>query len=149
MKLVEEFVATVYLNQPLEIGTGPIGTRRYFDIKGGQIVGDRINANILGGGDWALIGPDGFLRVDVRFQAETNDGALMYVQYVGLLGLNEAALSAEQNGTGTDFGDQYFHTNPRIETGAEQYAWLNTTFFIGEGRILPDPGVEYRVWRPA
>ena len=50
---------------------------------------------------------------------------------------------------GTDFGDQYFFTNPRMETGDPRYAWVNTTFFIGEGRILPGLGVEYRVWRPA
>ena len=50
---------------------------------------------------------------------------------------------------GTDFGEQYFFTNPRIETGDERYAWVNTTFFIGEGHILPGLGVEYRVWRPA
>lgn len=36
-----------------------------------------------------------------------------------------------------------------IETGDERYAWVDTTFFIGEGRILPGLGVEYRPWRPA
>lgn len=149
MNLVEEFVVTIYLKQPLEIGTGPIGTRSFYEVTGGQIIGDRINAKILSGGEWALIGPDGFLRPDVRLQVETNDGALLYIHYVGLLELNEKVLSAIQNATGTDFDDQYFYTNPRIETGAEQYAWLNTTFFIGAARILPDPGVEYRVWRPA
>jgi hypothetical protein len=96
-----------------------------------------------------LIGPDGFLRVDVRFQVETHDGAFLYIQYTGLLEANEAVQGALANGTGTEFSDQYFYTNPRIETGDERYAWLNTTFFIGEGRILPDLGVEYRVWRPA
>jgi Protein of unknown function (DUF3237) len=35
------------------------------------------------------------------------------------------------------------------ETGDPRYAWVNTTFFIGEGRVLPGLGVEYRVWRPA
>ena len=32
--------------------------------------------------------------------------------------------------------------------GDERYAWTNTTFFVGEGRIIPNLGVEYRVWRP-
>jgi len=53
------------------------------------------------------------------------------------------------SGSGTEFGDCDFFTNPRIETGDARYAWLNTTFFIGEGRILPGLGVAYRVWRPA
>ena len=149
MKLVEEFVARAHLKQPLQIGNGPIGTRMYYDVAGGEIIGSRITGNIVSGGEWALIGPDGFLRVDVRLQAESNDGAFFYIQYVGYLELNDAVQSAIQNGTGTDFGDQYFYTNPRIETGAEQYAWVNHTFFIGEGRILPNLGIEYRVWRPA
>jgi hypothetical protein len=149
MNLAQEFAVKATLRQPLPIGTGPIGTRMYYDVAGGEITGDRLRGKILGGGEWALIGPDGFLRVDVRLQVETHDGAFLYIQYVGLLEANEAVQGALAGGTGTEFGDQYFFTNPRIETGDERYAWLNTTFFIGEGRILPDLGVEYRVWRPA
>jgi hypothetical protein len=63
--------------------------------------------------------------------------------------MNEAVTGALGRGEGTDFGDQAFYTNPRIETGDDRCAWTNTTFFIGEGRLLPDLGVEYRVWRPA
>jgi len=121
----------------------------YYDVAGGEVTGDRLNGTILGGGEWALIGPDGFLRVDVRAQVETHDGAFLYIQYLGLLEVNEAVQDALAKGTGTDYGDQYFYTNPRIETGDERYAWVNTTFFIGEGHITPNLGVEYRVWRPA
>ena len=45
--------------------------------------------------------------------------------------------------------DQYFFTNPPMETGDPRYTWVNTTFFVGEGHILPGLGVEYRIWRPA
>jgi len=149
MQLVHEFTFTATLAPPLPIGAGPIGTRVYYDVTGGEISGDRVRGNVLGGGEWALIGPDGFLRVDVRLQAETHDGAHLYIQYVGLLGLNEAVQSALASGAGTNFGDQYFFTNPRIETGDERYSWLNTTFFVGEGHLLPNSAVEYRVSRPA
>ncbi|RLA49510.1 MAG: DUF3237 domain-containing protein [Gammaproteobacteria bacterium] len=149
MNLVQEFTLKATLAQPLPIGTGPTGMRMYYDVPDGEIIGDRLRGKVLGGGEWALIGPDGFLRIDVRLQVETHDGAFLYIQYVGLLEANEAVQSALANGTGTEFGDQYFVTNPRIETGDERYAWLNTTFFIGEGRVLPGLGVEYRVWRPA
>jgi hypothetical protein len=40
-------------------------------------------------------------------------------------------------------------TNPRLETGDERYAWVSTTFFVGQGHILPGRVVEYRVSRPA
>jgi hypothetical protein len=149
MDLVQEFTFKATLKPPLPIGAGPIGTRMYYDVVSGEIVGDRLRGTLLGGGEWALIGPDGFLRVDVRLQAETHDGAFLYIQYTGLLGMDEAVQGALASGAGTDFGEQYFYTNPRIETGDERYAWVNTTFFIGEGRILPELGVEYRVWRPA
>jgi hypothetical protein len=121
----------------------------YYEVAGGDIIGDRLRGKLLGGGEWALIGPDGFLRIDVRLQVETHDGAYLYIQYTGLLELNAAVQNAIASGAGTDYGDQYFFTNPRIETGDERYAWVNTTFFIGEGHSIPGLGVQYRVWRPA
>jgi hypothetical protein len=149
MNLVQEFSVAATLKPPLAIGDGPIGTRVYYGVTGGEFTGERLRGRVLGGGEWALIGPDGFLRVDVRLQAETHDGAYLYIQYVGLLEVNAGVQAALASGRGTDYGDQYFFTNPRIETGDERYAWLNTTFFVGEGRLLPGLGVEYRVWRPA
>lgn len=149
MELVHEFTFRANLKPPLPIGAGPIGIRMYYELDGGEVVGDRLNGAIRGGGEWALIGPDGFLRVDVRAQIETSDGAFLYMQYFGLLEMNAAVQNAIENGTGTEFADQYFWTNPRMETGDPRYSWLNTTFFVGEGRVLPGLGIEYRVWRPA
>jgi Protein of unknown function (DUF3237) len=49
-------------------------------------------------------------------------------------------------GSSTDYGDQYFRTSPRFETGDPRYSWLNHTVFVAEGRILPH-AVEYKVYR--
>jgi len=149
MKLVEEFTMSATLKPPVPVGAGPIGTRMVYEVSGGEIKGDRLRGKLLGGGEWALIGPDGYLRVDVRLQAETHDGASLYVQYVGLLEMNEAVRSALASGQGTEYGQHAFFTNPRFETGDPRYAWLNTTFFVAEGHLLPGLGVEYRVSRPA
>lgn len=149
MDLVHEFTFRTTLKPPLPVGAGPIGTRMYYELNGGDVVGDRLRGTVLGGGEWALIGPDGYLRVDVRAQVETHDGAFLYVQYVGLLEMNETVQNAIEKQIGTEFTDQHFYTNPRFETGDARYSWLNTTFFIGEGRIFPGLAVEYRVWRPA
>jgi hypothetical protein len=149
MRLVQECSFRATLAPPLPIGGGPIGTRMYYDVTGGEVVGERLRGRVLGGGEWALIGPDGFLRIDVRLQVETHDGAHVYVQYVGLLEMNEAVQRAIGTGGGTAYGEQYFYTNPRMETGDARYAWVNTTFFVGEGHIVPGLAVEYRVWRPA
>ena len=148
MKLVRECEFSGVLKPPVPVGAGPIGTRMYYEVSGGEISGDRLRGNVLSGGEWALIGPDGFLRVDVRLQIETHDGAFIYAQYLGLLEVNEKVQAALAGGTGTEFEDQYFYTNPRMETGDERYAWVNTTFFVGEGRIMPDLSVGYRIWRP-
>jgi hypothetical protein len=149
MNLIHEFTMSATLGELLPIGAGPIGTRMHYDLTGGQISGDRLNGKVLGGGEWALLREDGFIGVDVRAQVKTDDGAHLYIQYTGLLEMNEAVQAALGSGEGSSFEDQYFYTNPRIETGDERYAWLNTTFFIGEGRITQGGGVEYRVWRPA
>lgn len=149
MQFVHEFTFSGTLKPPLPVGAGPIGTRMYYEVTGGEIAGERLRGKVLAGGEWALIGPDGFLRIDVRLQIETHDGAHLYVQYNGLLELNDAVQDALASGAGTDYGDQYFFTNPRIETGDPRYAWTNTTFFVGEGHLLPGLGVEYRVSRAA
>jgi len=58
------------------------------------------------------VGPDGFGRIDVRAQIETEDGAIVYLQYQGLLHMNEKVQAAINNGTGTEFNDQYFRSHP-------------------------------------
>ena len=50
MNLVQEFTFTGTLNPPLPIGAGPIGTRMYYEVTGGEITGDRLNGNVLASG---------------------------------------------------------------------------------------------------
>lgn len=149
MELIHEFDYRATLDAPLQVGAGPFGARTIFPVSGGTATGERISGTLVGGGaDWALLGADGMARLDVRGHIQTDDGAVIYLSYHGYLELNEkvgAALAG--GGDGTDFGDQYFRTAPRLETGDERYAWVNRTLFVGEGRVLPDPGVEYRVYR--
>jgi hypothetical protein len=134
-----------------DIGSGPYGQRVIANVVGGQVTGERLKGLIVGASaDWLLIGADGFGRLDVRFTLKTVDGAHIYFQYFGLVELTPA-VEAIVGGGGepTEYGDQYFFTNPRLETGDERYSWLNQTMFIGEGRLLPGPAVEYRVYRVA
>lgn len=149
MKLVQECTFRATLKPPLPIGAGPLGTRIYYEIDSGEMSGERLTGKVISGGEWALLGPDGYIRVDVRLQVQTHDGALIYMQYFGLLEMNEKVQAALASGASTNYGDHTFFTNPRMETGDGRYAWVNRTFFIGEGRLLPNLAVEYRVWRPA
>ena len=76
-----------------------------------------------------------------------DEGAILYVQYYGLLDMNEAVTSALANGTATRFDQHYFRTTPRFETSDARYAWLQQGVFVGQGRIIEGPGVEYNVFR--
>lgn len=146
--LTYEFEFWASLKPPVQVGEGPLGNRVFFEVTGGEVSGERISGKVLtGGGDWLLAGADGVDRVDVRAQFETADGAFIYVQYLGFLETNEAVGQALQTGGGTDYGDHYFRTAPRLESGHERYAWVNRTLFVGEGRLREGGRVEYRVHR--
>jgi hypothetical protein len=136
------------LKHPVLFGAGPLGTRVFYEVTGGEVTGPKVNGRILsGGGDWGLIGQDGRVRLDVRGQFETDDGAFVYMSYEGLIELNEGMQQAIATGGETDFGAQYFYIAPRFETGDERYRWLTQSLFIARGRAYPDGGVAYQVYR--
>ncbi len=135
------------LKPPVDVGGGPSGTRQIYDVTGGSFEGPRLKGSVLAsGGDWLLMGSDGVGRLDVRATLETDDGARIYVQYYGVLVLNEAVAKALSEGGETQYGDSYFMTQPRFETGDPNYAWLNSVVAVAEGRALPS-AVEYRVYQ--
>jgi hypothetical protein len=147
MKLEPLMTYRAQLRPPVEVGAGPLGTRTIFDVTGGSFEGSRLRGRILpSGGDWLLVGPDGVGRLDVRAAFETDDGALIYLRYRGVLELNEKIRNALEGGESTEYGDTYFMTQPVFETGDPRYAWLNSVVAVAEGRLLPGE-VEYRVYR--
>jgi hypothetical protein len=135
------------LEEPVEIGAVPSGSRRIYDVTGGSFEGPRLKGKLLAsGGDWLLIGNDGVGRLDVRATFETDDGARIYLQYHGVLIPNEKIATALAGGRETQYGDAYFMTQPRFETGDPRYAWLNSSVAVSQGRVLPN-AVEYRVYQ--
>lgn len=147
MKLEPLMTMRADLKPPQEVGAGPYGTRMIFEVSGGSFEGEKLRGRVLScGGDWLLIGPDGLGRIDVRVTLETDDGARLYLQYHGIIEMNAGVMSALQGGDATHYGDQYFMTAPRLETGDARYAWLSQLVMVGEGRALPGPAVEYKVY---
>ena len=94
-----------------------------------------------------LVGPDGYGRLDVRAQFTTEDSAILYMSYLGIVQMNDVVQKAVGAGQGTRYEDQYFRTALRIETGSPGYAWVNQSLFVAEGHFLEGPGVEYKVHR--
>jgi predicted dehydrogenase len=136
------------LKPPVVIGEGPYGHRMFYEVRSGTLRGPRLRGEVLsGGGDWALIGSDGFTRLDVRGQCRTDDGAVLYLRYRGLLEQTEAVRRAAASGGETGFEDQYFRISLEVETGDERYRWLTRSSLIGRGRLCGGPGVEYQIFR--
>jgi hypothetical protein len=143
-----ELLATVRadLKEPLDIGATPYGTRRIYDVKGGSFEGPRLKGQVLpSGAVWLLVGPDGVGRLDVRATLQTDDGALIYTHYHGIIVLDETVAERLAEGGETQFGEAYFMTQPRYETGDSRYAWLNAAVCVAQGRVLQN-AVEYRVF---
>lgn len=148
MELVHEFTFDAALAPSVVIGDVPLGNRRIRRVLSGTVSGARISGTVAAGGaDWILTGPDGWGMLDVRLTIDTADGAHIYVQYLGVIEYNDAALGANAGRGDSDYGDHYFRIAPRLECGDPRYDWVNRTLFVGEGRIHAGPVVEYRVAR--
>jgi len=128
-----EWLATAEaeLEPPQPVGKTPHGTRNIVYVKSGIVKGPKINGKVLpGGGDWYLTRPDGVGEVDVRATIQTDDGALIYTHYKGVI----------------DAKNGYFRTTPRYETSHEKYTWLNSIVAVGVGSSIPT-GVRYHIYQ--
>ena len=146
MKLDYLMTYRAELKPPVNVGQGPLGVRQIYDVTGGTFEGPKLRGTILpSGADWLLIGADGIGRLDVRATFKTDDGAHIYVQYPAVLDFTPVAEKLAR-GEAIEFGETYFMTTPRFETGDERYAWLNRIVAVAEGRGGGD-WVEYRVYQ--
>jgi hypothetical protein len=147
MKLTPLMTYSASLNPPQEVGRGPYGTRMIFEVTGGHFEGQKLKGEFLScGGDWLLVDDNGVGHLDVRATMKTDDGELIYMQYNGVLHLNEKVQAALGAGGTTEYGDTEFFTAPRFETGSDKYQWINGIQAVAEGRITPGPTVEYSVY---
>ncbi len=147
MHLEHLFDWTAEFKTPTDVGAGPLGQRIVADIMGGSFKGPHLSGKVLpSGADWALVGPDGNLRLDVRIVLETDDGAFIYVAYRARMTMNNKLRAVLFEGKGSiEFGDTYMISQLQFETGDERYAWLNNLMAAGEGRLSPN-SVTYRVY---
>lgn len=138
----------VNLGTGLEVGTTPYGQRFIVEVNGGAFEGENFKGTIRehGCADWLTLDNE-FGHLDVRATFETHDGAYIYVHYNGLLELTPAIQEAIKTGKGeTEFGDQYFITQIRMQTGDPRYYWVNHILCVGEGRERIGR-VEYNVYK--
>jgi hypothetical protein len=140
----------VRLRPPLVMGRTQYGTRAFYEVLEGRISGPALQGEILsGGGDWALVDDHGWTRVDVRGQARSDDGALLYLRYRGLIEPTPAIGAAVQSGGETSFEDHYWRASIEVETADARYLWLTRSALVARGRICAGGGVAYQVFRVA
>ena len=151
-RLIHEFTYRASVSAPNEIGVGPFGQRQYYELNDGTLEGPRMKGRQLGSAtDWMLIGADGFMRMNVRVQIATEDGAIICARYSGPAEANGKLTEALAACTPTLFSDHSIRTHWLLETGDPRYAWINQTVFVGGGRLCPAGGdkigFEHRVYR--
>lgn len=143
------FDLEIKLTAPQTIGPVLAGTRIIFPFSDGFIKSDRINGKILTcSGEWGLVLNSTTFKVDVRATIETNDGALIYLNYSGFNHTDEKTFAMISDGhvNGLTPSDYYFRTTLTFETSAPKYAWLNHTIAVGVGRFPESGKVTYRVF---
>jgi hypothetical protein len=141
------FSYTANIEEPQQsIGAGPLGHRMIAKVTGGRVEGPRMNGRVLpGGGDWALIENKLTLRLDARITLETDDGALIFASYRGVITPIDPATVVKVLSGKVEPGEFYYRTTPSFETGDERYAWLNTTVCVAVGNLSAE-GVSYDVF---
>jgi hypothetical protein len=125
VELVPLCTVTITLKDPMMLPNTPSGTRSIIEVAASKLEGERLSAVMKGAAsaDWATIGPDMTCTLDVRSTFETDDGALVYVQYRGRLDLTKP------------LGEAPIFAAPLFETGDERYAWLNRIQAVAKGKL--------------
>jgi hypothetical protein len=133
------FSLTILIGDPIVAGDFGYATRRVIPILGGEVQGEGLRGKILpGGADYQIIRPNGFTEVEAKYAFETNDGAVIYIENVGIRFGSKDALDKIKRGEPVDQKLIYFRSVPRFETGSEKYRWLMEALFVGVGERHPD-----------
>jgi hypothetical protein len=139
-KLEHIFSYNAKLSEPEAIGPVAEGNRAIYYSRGGEVNGPRVQGKLRSvGGDWLTIRQDGVALVDVRTTFETDDGALIYAQYNGIIDAGENGYDNFLKGNIPAVLP--IRTAPRFSTAHPSYLWLNRLQCIGIGEARPGKGI--------
>jgi len=116
IELVPLGTMTGHLRPPIGVGN-----RMIFELEDGHMEGERIRAKLSGqaNADWLTTDAYGIGNLDVRMLVETDDGALVFIQYLGKVDFNTPGAA--------------IYATPRFETSDERYLWLNGIQAVAKG----------------
>ncbi len=131
-KITTKYLMTLYA--PLDTPQKIDNSLTIYNVgPGGLVKGPRISGTLIApAADWIRVMPDGNLRQDVRLTIRTDDGALIYVTYNGIISRSTEVGKRLTGGEVLTSSDEYFLMAPTMETSAQAYAWLNGVQCIGK-----------------
>jgi len=98
------------------------GHTRIAPVTGGDFSGPRLRGKVHNGGaDW-ITQVAGHSSLDVRITLETDDGALIYMTYKGVVVRSDSGM--------------YWRVTPVFNTASEKYDWLNHIVCVGKSKTI-------------
>jgi hypothetical protein len=137
LELIVRLDAT--LDDPIDLGITPQGHRRVVPITGGRLNGPRLTGEILpGGADWQIVHPDGWVSVEARYTARSDDGVPISVVSRGLRHGPREVMQRLLAGERTDPREYRFRTAITFEVEeASPQGWLNHVLAVSSA--IRDP----------
>ncbi len=134
----------------LQFGKTPRGKRGVGFVRAGSFEGPAMKGEVLGGADHLLVLADGAAVPDVRLALRTDDGALIQMEYKGVLRAPRAVMAKFADPETLGPNEYYFRIAVFFETADERYAALNQAVCVGYGfpvKINGAVGVRYDIYK--
>ena len=133
------FSLAIKVGTPIVAGDTGHGVRRVIAVLGGEVRGPGMKGTIFPvGADFQTIRPNGFTELEAKYAFEMDDGAVIYIENIGIRFGPKELLDRIAKGETIDPALIYFRSVPRFETGAANYRWLMENLFVGVGARYPD-----------
>jgi hypothetical protein len=133
------FSLAIKVSTPIVAGETGWGLRRVIPILGGEVRGPGMHGTIFPcGADFQIMRPDGFTELEAKYAFQMDDGAIVYIENIGIRFGPKEALDRIARGEIVDPALIYFRSVPKFETGSEKYRRLMENLFIGVGARHPD-----------
>jgi len=133
------FSLAIQVGTPIVAGDTGLGVRRVIPVLGGEVRGPGMKGVIFPvGADFQTIRSNGFTELEAKYAFEMDDGAVIYIENLGIRFGPKELLDRIAKGEVVDPALIYFRSVPRFETGAAKYRWLMDNLFVGVGARHPD-----------
>ena len=127
--LESEFMFELLLDVDTQLDAGAV---RIAPVTGGTFTGPSIRGTVRpGGADW-ITQVAGHSSLDVRITLETDDGAIIFMTYTGVVARGDGGI--------------YWRVRPVFSTASEKYDWLNHIVAVGRNKQVQGK-VAYDVFR--